>query len=275
MAIKPPIKSVTEWGKEVYSSNMIKLINWIKKWFRLRKEAKLPVLYCVHGFGVRRTVEFDPLRIYFEKKGHKVVSVELFDQVNELEPDLNLWLERAEAGLENLLAQKRKVWLVGFSMGGVIASQLAAIYPVERVVLLAPAFEYISIQTVKNLAHGVARSIIKKPKDMGSSYAPLPDNYTSVFRSVVANCKDSINKIKCPILFIHGSSDETIPVRSSENAYAKVHHQQKMLLVVQDVAHRVLDDEHHNQDILKIIDDFFNKTLIKPFTSNNESNNQL
>ncbi len=260
--------------KKVYSSIMVRLINWIKNWFRLRKEAKLPVLYCVHGFGVRRSVEFDPLKTYFENKGHKFVCVELFDQVNELEPDPIVWLERAEAGLEALVAENRKVWLVGFSMGGVIASHLASIYPVERVVLLAPAFEYISLQTVKRLAEEVARSIIKKPKDNGSSFAPLPENYTSAFRSVVANCKESITKINCPILFIHGSSDETIPVRSSENAYAKVPHHQKMLLVIHGVAHRILDDQDHNQDILKIIDDFFNKTLIKPLILDDKIDHQ-
>jgi len=247
---------------------MNKLITWIKKWFKLRKEAKLPVLYCVHGFGVRRSVEFDPLKTYFEAQGHKVVTVELFDQVNETEPDPAIWIERAQEGLESLLTQKRKVWLVGFSMGGVIASHLASIYPVERVVLLAPAFEYITIQTVKNAAEGVARSIIKKPKVDPSKFAPLPDNYTNVFRSIIANGKDSITKITTPVLFIHGSADETIPVRSSENAYAKVPHQDKMLLVIQGVPHRLLDDQWRNQDILKIIDDFFSERLVQSSNSN-------
>ena len=98
---------------------MGKLINRIKSWFRNRKAAKLPLLYCVHGYGVRRTVEFDALKTYFEKKGHTVVTVELFDQRDETDTDPQVWINRAKEGLEPLIKAKRKVWLVGFSMGGV------------------------------------------------------------------------------------------------------------------------------------------------------------
>jgi len=242
---------------------MKKLIEMIKTWIKRRQQAKKPVIYCVHGFGIRRTVEFEPLRTYFEKRGHQVVCVELFDQTNDLDIDPNEWFSRAQKGLETLIHQKRKVWLVGFSMGGVIASRLATLYPVERVVLLAPAFEYISLQTVINVAEKVARNVIKKPKVVISDYPLLPDHFTLVFRSIVTMCKESVNEVKVPVLFLHGSADETIPVRSSENAYAKIPHDQKLLLVVQEVNHRLLDDEVHSQDILKLIDDFFNQRLVK------------
>lgn len=243
---------------------MKKLIMMIKAWFRSRKEAKLPVIYCIHGFGVRRTVEFLPLKTYFEEKGHKVICVELFDQLDLEDNDPHLWLKRAEEGLAQLIAQDRKVWMIGFSMGGVIASHLSTLYSVERLVLLAPAFEYLSLQNVKGAAETVARTIIKKPKPvLSSTYPPLPTSFSSGFRNVVALCKDSIEKVDVPVLFLHGNKDETIPVRSSENAYAKVPHEMKLLLVIEGVMHRLLDDERLNQDILKIIDDFFNEKLLK------------
>ncbi len=243
---------------------MYKWILKIKEWLKSRREAKLPVIYCVHGFGVRKTVEFLPLRTYFEDKGHKVVCVELFDQLDLNDTDPQLWLRRAEDGLAQLIAQERKVWLVGFSMGGVIASHLSTLYSVERIVLLAPAFEYLSLQNVKGAAETVARTIIKKPKPLiTTSYPPLPSSFSSVFRNIIALCKDSIEKVDVPILFLHGSDDETIPVRSSENAYTKVPHEMKLLLVIKGVKHRLLDDDRLNQDILKLIDDFFNERLLK------------
>jgi len=241
---------------------MKKLRQLIKLWLRQRRELKLPVLYCVHGFGVRRTIEFDPLKKYFEDKGHEVICVELFDQRNEGDNDPNLWFDRAEQGLKKLIDQKRKVWLVGFSMGGVIATKLATLYPVERVVLLAPAFEYVSIKTVINVAEKVARTVAKKPKLTQTEYPALPDHFTFTFRNIVTMCKDSIESLRVPVLFLHGSSDETIPVRSSANAYVKVAHTNKLLLVVEDVNHRLLDDVNHNQDILKIIESFFNEQLL-------------
>ncbi len=223
----------------------------------------MPVLYCIHGFGVRKTVEFDHLKAYFEAKGHEVITVDVFDQGNEADVDPLVWIQRTREPLETLIHQNRKVWLVGFSMGGVIASILASEYPVERVVLLAPAFEYLSLQTVKNVAEGAVRSIIKKPKPGNPDFAPLPDSFSFVFRSVVALGKDSISKVNCPVLFVHGSQDEVIPLRSSQNAYAKVTHDQKLHLVIEGVMHRIMDDEFHNQDVFCIMDDFFNARLVK------------
>jgi len=245
---------------------MKKLIEKIKMWFRQRKAAKLPVLFCIHGFGVRRTIELDPLKTYFENKGHTVITMELFDPRDEQDNDPDVWIRRAKDKLEPLIAANRCVWLVGFSMGGVIASQLASLYPVQRVVLLAPAFEYVTLQTVKNVAETAVRSIINRPKQADPEVLVMPDSFALTFRSVVASCKDSVTKITQPVLFIHGSDDEVIPVRSSENAYAKVPHDQKMLLVIEGVLHRVLDDEKHNQDILHLIDDFFHGRLIRDMT---------
>lgn len=242
---------------------MKNLIQKIKTWFRKRGSKKRPVLYCIHGFGVRRTVEFDPLKAYFEAKGHEVVTVSLFDQTQDTDNDPQVWIQRAKAGLELLIAQKRQVWLVGFSMGGVIASQLASEYPIQRLVLLAPAFEYLTLQTVKNVAEGAVRSLLNKPKPISTAYPPLPDSFASTFRSVVALCKESIPNVKQPVLFLHGSADEVIPVRSSENAYARVNHDQKLLLIIENVQHRILDDETHQNDALYLIDEFLNGKIVK------------
>ena len=247
---------------------MDKLINRINNLLKSHHQTQPPVLYCVHGFGARRSIELDPLKTYFETRGHQVVCVDLYDQLNEQDTNPEEWFKRAQDGLSSLVEQKQRVWLVGFSMGGVIASKLATLYPVERVVLLAPAFDYVTLQTVKEVAESVARTIIKKPKINMSIYPPLPTSFTTAFRSIIATYKDSINEVDQPILFLHGSADEVIPVRSSENAYAKVPHEMKLLLIIHGLTHRILDDERLNQDILKIIDDFFNEKLLLESRSN-------
>lgn len=225
-----------------------------------------PVIYAVHGFGVRRTDEFIPLKIYFESHGYQVITPVLFDQTDLNDIDAKMWIRRAEDGLAQLLRQKRRVWLVGFSMGGVIAAHLARILPVERLVLLAPAFEYITVKTVTDAAEGIARQIIRRPKQSVSEYAPLPDEFSSVFRIVISECKDDIAFVHCPVLIFHGTADETIPVRSSEGAYLKIPHSDKRLFVIQDVPHRILDEPNINQDVLKLIHDFFMKNLVNAQT---------
>ena len=234
-------------------------MKWIEKLFNRDK----PILFCVHGFGVRRTHEFDELKLYFEDKGYEIVIPEIYDQTILDDIDPNEWLNRIDKPLKQLINQNRKVCLIGFSMGGVIASYFSAKYKIERLILLAPAFEYITVKAILDTVEGVARNIIKKPEIYQSVYPPLPDQFTPTFREIKARCKESIKHISCPILILHGTSDETIPLRSSEYAYESIYHLNKRLLILKNVNHRILDDLSYRQDVLLIMEDFITNKLVK------------
>jgi len=239
-------------------------MKWLKRWFAPEVK-KSPVLLCIHGFGVRRIHEFDPLKRYFENEGYRVVIPTLFDPNDESDIDANQWISRAEVELKQLIEQHERVWLVGFSMGGVIASKLASLYPVERLVLLAPAFEYITLKAVLGKVEDLARNVIKR-NDKTDPALSLPDHLSNVFKEVVNVCKDSIEQVYCPVLFLHGSADEVIPIRSSENAYAKLKTPEKLMLVLQNVPHRILDEAGLNADVLQIIHSFFKQEIVKEST---------
>lgn len=234
-------------------------MNWIDKFFNHKK----PILFCVHGFGVRRTHEFDELKLYFENLGYTIIIPEIYDQTILDDIDPNEWLKRVEEPLKELIEQKRRVCMIGFSMGGVIASYFASKYKVERLVLLAPAFEYITVKAILDTVEGVARNIIKKPEISQSDYPPLPDHFTSTFRDIVSRCKDSIKQISCPVLILHGTLDETIPLRSSEYAYDSIYHLNKRLLILKNVNHRILDDFSYKNDVILIIEEFIKNRFIK------------
>ena len=61
------------------------------------------------------------------------------------------WVQRCEAKLSLAIKENPNVILIGFSMGGVIASYLASIYKVQSLILCAPAFEYLDIKKVTGL----------------------------------------------------------------------------------------------------------------------------
>lgn len=234
------------------------------KWLdRLFNQEEKPILYCVHGFGVRRTHEYDVLREYFEELGYQVIIPEIFDQtqLNDIYPDQ--WLNRVEQPLNELISQNKRIWMIGFSMGGVIASHLASKFNVERLVLLAPAFEYVTVKAILDTVEGMARHIVKRPEIIASDYPPLPDGFTSTFKEIVSSFKESIKKVACPVLIFHGTEDSTIPIRSSDYAYDAINHTNKRLLILKNVPHRILDEEPINQDVLKIIYDFFQNNIVK------------
>lgn len=234
-------------------------MSWMDKFFHKKK----PIIFCVHGFGVRRSLEFEPLKKYFENLGYEVVIPEIFDQTQMNDTDPSEWIRRIEEPLENLISQNKSIFLVGFSMGGVIASNCAAKYDIERLVLLAPAFEYITAKAILDTVEGVARQIINRPEVIASDFPPLPDNFTSTFKEVVSMCKESISKVQCPVLIFHGTEDKVIPLRSSDYAYESIQHDNKRLFQLKDVPHRILDETPINQDVLKMIHHYFLNQILE------------
>src|SRR5690625_1890159 len=56
------------------------------------------------------------------------------------------WLQAAEDALRNLEEKNTQVYLIGFSMDGMIAAYLAAKFKVDKLVLLAPAGKVLSLK---------------------------------------------------------------------------------------------------------------------------------
>ena len=237
-------------------------MNWFKKYFK--KETK-PRLFCIHGFGVRRAHEFDALRAYFEPLGYTIDAPLLFDQTQMDDIDAKQWISRAEEPLKALFKTHSRIIVIGFSMGAVIASDLARRYPVDRLVLIAPGFEYITVKAVMGTVGDKARQFLRLPDAAisQSGFPALPDHFTNTFREVVAKCKESITQVYCPVLIFHGTADQTIPVRSSDYAYDQIPHKRKRLFILKNVPHRVLDEKDINQDVFKIMHEFFIASIIQ------------
>ncbi len=220
------------------------MLNWFKS---LKKEKETIVL--IHGFGKRKTMEFDNLLSALD--GNDIVTPVLFDHLDEGDDNCSDWIYRAEQALSEAKNKSGKVILIGFSMGGVIASYLASKYHVDKLILLAPAFEYFTIKT----ATSAVSKMISKSK---SSTPDLPSNFTSTFMEVVNNYKNSIESIKCPTLMIHASDDEVIPSSVSTKYYQKLKTKHKNCVIIEGGSHRLLDDQE-----VKDIAIFLTKSFIK------------
>jgi esterase/lipase len=231
----------------------------IKNFLTWFQPFKKPSLVCIHGFGVRRSLEFTPLKTYFENLGYQVYIPNLFDQTIVEDNDPSMWIGRAEKTIKDLIERKQDIVLIGFSMGAVIASHLSTLYPTVKLILLAPAFEYLTVKNVSESAEKRVRTLVRLSKTINNIYPPLPDSFTPSFREVIRLTKSSVNEIQCPTLIFHGTQDEVIPTRSSEYAYRKIPHMQKYLYHLEGVNHRILDDERYQKDILAQIQHFIEK----------------
>lgn len=157
------------------------------------------------------------------------------------------WIRTSEEMLQTILKKYRSVYLVGHSMGGVIASYLASKYKgVKKLVLLAPAFDYVSIDQMKQDAKTFFENKLKLNKD-GALYdeafmkmirVPLPTIIE--FTKLVKVHREDIVHVKCKTLILHGTMDELTPMSSSEYAYSSIGAKEKHFTKIEGVRHRIL-----------------------------------
>lgn len=195
-----------------------------------------PIIVTVHGFGKNLSHEFDPFTRYFKKKRYDVVQFDMYDLNNPDDIHFQDWIARAEKNMQMVEKKNRPIILLGFSMGGVIASYLASIYPVKLLILCAPAFQYLDLPKIT--AQGV--KLIKKI-GKGTDGNSVDSKRTKAFTEVVSTYKASIDLVDCPVVFIHGTADEIIPIDSSRDAYKNFVGKKRMILL-EGAKHRFLYD---------------------------------
>ena len=221
-----------------------------------KKKKELPTIVGIHGFGMRRTTELRPLVDYFEKIGYNVICPVIFDLSNEEDNNMDLWISRCELVVDELLKDNKQIILVGFSMGGVIASKIAAERHIKKLILIAPAFTYL---TINNAVNFISKSV--NLQDSKNKQPELPSTFFKTFTTIVDTYKDKINNIIAPCLIIHGIDDEVIPYNSSCKAIKKIKNSNAHLIILDSCKHRVLDDQKYSRLALENINLFINNKL--------------
>jgi len=178
------------------------------------------------------------------------------------------WINEAEKQIEVLIKKGyKKIYVIGHSMGGVIACHLACKYKeVKKLVLAAPAFRYF---TFKNDKLDLIASIKSTPeiiKDYTldvviSRLFKVPATTALEFMSLVKEQEQTPCNITCPTLILQGKDDKIVPVDSSkyvhENIKSKVNH----LYTLDNVTHDVFTSPRYDE-IEKIVIKFLRNTYL-------------
>lgn len=220
------------------------MLHWLKQ--QLKKEqdflhAQKPIILTIHGYGRRRKHEFDNFVRWGAQDGFEIIQFDMYDLFDAQDHDWMQWISRAKEAVDAYKQSGRDIYLVGFSMGGVIASYLSVVCPIKRLILLAPAFNYINMDLITGAISKSASNLMgsEKKEDI-----QLPRSFYSAFTDCIKNLKKYIGFVECPVCILHGDMDEVISVKSSVWAYNKIPHTQKKLLLLHEGHHRLLMDEN-------------------------------
>ncbi len=172
------------------------------------------------------------------------------------------WIEVSEYQVERLINNGyHKIYIIGHSMGGVIACHLATKYKqVKRIVLLAPSFKYFAQE--KGIINRVMESADAfNAYDNSSKFTFITKvSMTALmeFRKLVEEYQDTISKIKIPTLIVQGTIDKIVPTKTGEYVFGKIATEKKMLVTVNNVGHEVIRNDRY-EEIKLIINSFLSK----------------
>lgn len=175
------------------------------------------------------------------------------------------WIEEAEKQIKFLIENNYKsIYVIGHSMGGVIASHLAATFKeVKKLVLVAPAFRYfcfidgkINIKNINNTLKNMPELLKKMgvEKVLGR-IAKTPITTMLEFTKLVTNYENDIKKVTCPILTIRGNEDTVVPKEATEYVYKEVCSSKSILVNIDNVTHDCFKGKR-NDEVKHIITKF-------------------
>ncbi|MBM7096938.1 alpha/beta fold hydrolase [Bacillus sp. H-16] len=221
---------------------------------------------CLHGFsGTPKEIEAISSHLQ-SKEGWLVYTPNLPGHGSKegmREVTYKHWLYAAMVSIEELLERCEKVYVIGFSMGGMLASFLAAKYPVDRLVLISSAAYYLNpkqlVQDVRAwMVEGFQKPLFdeklyqfykKKIKE-----TPIMAAYE--FTKVVKSARPLLKDITVPTLIIQGESDGIVPPKkSAEYIYEHIQSDDKRVYYIQNAKHYIWFGKE-KEEFLQTIDAF-------------------
>ncbi len=182
------------------------------------------------------------------------------------------WIRRAMDSYFDLKGVHDKVGIVGLSMGGLIATIIAAQFEVDSLVLAAPAF-HVSDKRIKFVP--LMRFFRKKIARDPSRIPDVQENLENIrkeywmwdwiapgyqFLKVRKLALKSLKYLKCPTFIIASRKDTTVPIDGVLKVFNEIPTSQKEMLTLNESAHVVVNDVEKELVANRIIE-WFSKTL--------------
>ncbi|WP_085993433.1 alpha/beta hydrolase [Oceanobacillus senegalensis] len=222
----------------------------------------------IHGF-TGGPYEVNPLADFLRKQTNWHIEVPTLPghgrELDLKDVSYKEWITEAEYTLKKLKDQYETIYLIGFSMGGMIAAYLAAKYNIEKLVLLAPSRKYLSF---RQIAHDIGevvgdgvKGILNENKlytHYKNKLGMVPVKANIEFMKLVKYTKPYLGEVKVPVLIAQGQQDGMVPYKTVYDLDKEIHSEEKELVLFEQSKHLIcLGDD---KDILnKMVYEFLQK----------------
>lgn len=178
------------------------------------------------------------------------------------------WVKAADDQINFLINHHYKeIYVIGHSMGGVIAAHLASKYPqIKKLVLAAPAFRYLYFKDGKIDIRGINETVKNVPsllKEEGRSkvierIGKTPIGTMLEFTKLVNKHQIDLDNITCPTLTIHGLDDTIVPSEGTDLVYNTIKSKTNILINIKKVTHDCFT-KNRKDEVNSIIINFLRK----------------
>jgi len=222
----------------------------------------------IHGF-TGGPYEIDPLRTYLEEHTDWRVEVPVLtghgDELDLEDVPYEVWLEDAKQALEALQASCDRVYVIGFSMGGMIAAYLAGTHDIDKLVLLSTArrylsFKYLSYYVGKMIGDGFKGKLQENEMYLHykSKIGQVPFRSNIEFMKLIHDTKDYLEDITSPVLIAQGQRDGLVPYKTVYALEDEIGSKEKEVVFFEESDHLICLGDNANI-LVRIIYEFLSE----------------
>ena len=227
--------------------------------YEFNKESPIGV-YLIHGFS-NTTYEVKQLADFLAKNNFHVIANNLPGHGTSVEECNRVkytdWINAVTQDVAKLASQSEKVYVIGCSMGGVLALYLSSLFPLNGCIVGGTVLKFKNSFTV-NYINTIMCKILKVSHKNDTSknksvqfygYSSYPLIALNEFKKLIKIVKKNMGKIKSPTLIIHSNIDRLSSEENIDIIQNKIKSKTQELLKVNQ-AHHNLFDENPDQKLI-------------------------
>ena len=218
-----------------------------------------PKCLIIHGFG-GGLYEVEPLASYLAALGYEVMCPVLkghgLSRKEMSRAKYKEWIASAEEELIKLRESGDEIILIGFSMGGLIAFNLACTYEVQAIITInTPIFFWNICRVFQNLAADIANKNLNHCKRYLRARSNSPFLSMIQFLRLLHKTKPKLKEINCPLIIIQAKDDDTVRIKSVDYINRHVSSEYKRIKYFPEGGHLILLSPTERK-VLDSVDDF-------------------